>query len=67
MKYYAVPFMLGILPRALQIGFTFAQPFLVDATTTWIDAPDEPYTMNQGYGLIGAFAIVYIGIAVSAT
>ncbi|KAJ5674930.1 ABC transporter integral membrane type 1 [Penicillium maclennaniae] len=65
MRYYAVPSLLGILPRALQIGFTFAQPFLVDATITWVDAPDESYTMSQGYGLIGAFALTYIGIAVS--
>ncbi|KAJ6134374.1 ABC transporter integral membrane type 1 [Penicillium sp. IBT 18751x] len=65
MRYYAVPFLLGILPRALQIGFTFAQPFLVDATITWVDGPDESYTMSQGYGLIGAFALTYIGIAVS--
>ncbi|KAJ5715595.1 ABC transporter integral membrane type 1 [Penicillium malachiteum] len=65
MRYYAYPFLLGILPRALQIGFTFAQPFLVDATISWVEEEDGPTTMSQGYGLIGAFGITYIGIAVS--
>ncbi|KAJ5618483.1 ABC transporter integral membrane type 1, partial [Penicillium herquei] len=65
MRYYAYPFLLGILPRALQIGFTFAQPFLVDATISWVEEEDSPTTMSQGYGLIGAFGITYIGIAVS--
>ena len=63
MRYYSGPFLLGILPRLLQIGFTFAQSFLVDATTTWVGELDEP--KSSGYGLIGAFAIVYMGIAVS--
>lgn len=66
MRYYAGPFLLGILPRALQIGFTFAQPFLVDTTITWIDADDGPNIMSQGYGLVGAFAVTYIGLAVSS-
>ncbi|KAJ5727035.1 ABC transporter integral membrane type 1 [Penicillium malachiteum] len=65
MRYYAYPFLLGILPRALQIGFTFAQPFLVDSTISWVEEEDSPTTMSQGYGLIGAFGITYIGIAVS--
>ncbi|OJJ42489.1 hypothetical protein ASPZODRAFT_105215 [Penicilliopsis zonata CBS 506.65] len=65
MRYYAVPVLMGVLPRALQIAFTFAQPFLVDTTITWIEEPDGPSTMSQGYSLIGAFAIVYTGIAVS--
>ena len=65
MRYYAGPFLLGILPRALQIGFTFAQPFLVETTTSWVDSEDGPNTMRQGYGLIGAFAVTYIGLAVS--
>ncbi|KAJ6023717.1 ABC transporter integral membrane type 1 [Penicillium herquei] len=65
MRYYAYPFLLGILPRVLQIGFTFAQPFLVDSTISWVEEEDGPTTMSQGYGLIGAFGITYIGIAVS--
>ncbi|KGO51212.1 ABC transporter, integral membrane type 1 [Penicillium expansum] len=65
MRYYAGPFLLGILPRALQIGFTFAQPFLVETTTSWVDSEDGPNTMRQGYGLIGAFAVTYIGLAIT--
>ncbi|RAK71485.1 P-loop containing nucleoside triphosphate hydrolase protein [Aspergillus fijiensis CBS 313.89] len=65
LRYYAWPILLGVLPRALQIGLTFAQPFLVETMVTWVDLDDESYTMSQGYGLIGAFALTYIGIAVS--
>ncbi|OQE74121.1 hypothetical protein PENNAL_c0084G03585 [Penicillium nalgiovense] len=65
MRYYAGPFLLGIFPRALQIGFTFAQPFLVETTTSWVDSEDGPNTMRQGYGLIGAFAVTYIGLAIT--
>jgi hypothetical protein len=64
-RYFSGPILLGILPRALQVGFTFAQPFLVDTTVTWIGGDDLSYTLGQGYALIGAFGIVYIGIAVS--
>ena len=64
MKYFAGTFLVGVLPRLLQIGFVFAQPFLVDTTVSWVDAPTTANTKSQGYGLVGAFAITYTGIAV---
>ncbi|KAI2791871.1 ABC transporter atnG [Penicillium oxalicum] len=65
MKYFAGTFLVGVLPRLLQIGFVFAQPFLVDTTVSWVDAPTTANTKSQGYGLVGAFAITYTGIAIS--
>lgn len=55
--------MAGIFPRVAQIGFFFAQPYIVGTFTTFISA--EGSSQNEGYGLIGAFALVYVGIAVS--
>ncbi|MCJ1282186.1 hypothetical protein MMC26_001509 [Xylographa opegraphella] len=55
----------GIIPRALQIGFLFAQPFLIRTTIALMSAPDSLYTTYVGYAIIGSYAIVYVGIAVS--
>ncbi|MCJ1413888.1 hypothetical protein MMC32_000213 [Xylographa parallela] len=55
----------GIIPRALQIGFLFAQPFLIRTTIALMSAPDSLYTTYIGYALIGSYAIVYVGIAIS--
>ncbi|KAL3299574.1 ABC transporter [Colletotrichum asianum] len=43
--------------------FTFAQPFLINTTVSFVgqEKPDA----NFGKGLIGAWALVYLGIAVS--
>ncbi|KAH8896000.1 putative ABC transporter [Thozetella sp. PMI_491] len=53
-----------VFPLLCHIGFTFAQPLMLTrvlkylADTTLVDT-------NDGYGLIGAYAVVYIGIGVS--
>jgi len=60
---YLSSFVLAIIPRLCLTAFTFAQPFLVNATLRLMDRPD-PDT-NHGKGLIGAWALVYLGIAVS--
>ncbi|KAI9726756.1 MAG: hypothetical protein M1828_000612 [Chrysothrix sp. TS-e1954] len=54
----------GILPRLACVGFTFAQPFLIEQALDLVNTPG-PKTNNAAYGMIGAYAIVYIGIAVS--
>ncbi|KAF9878698.1 ABC multidrug transporter [Colletotrichum karsti] len=45
--------------------FTFAQPFLINTTVTFVgqDRPDS----NYGKGLIGAWALVYLGLTVSSS
>lgn len=40
----------------------FANPFLVNATIKWVE--DKTSTTASGKGLIGAFALVYLGTAV---
>jgi ATP-binding cassette subfamily C (CFTR/MRP) protein 1 len=55
----------AIIPRLFLTGFRFAQPFLIRTAVGFVSAPNEPNSANMGYGLIAAYAIVYIGIAVS--
>lgn len=54
-------------PRLAYTGFTFAQPFLIDEVLSFTSSPPEKRSSNDAYGLIGAYAIVYIGAAVSLT
>ena len=50
------------IPRAFLIGLTFAQPFLIRRTIDYVSSrSDQPG--NVGWGLVGAYAIVYIGLA----
>ncbi|KAI0126691.1 P-loop containing nucleoside triphosphate hydrolase protein [Xylariales sp. AK1849] len=52
------------LPRAFNIGFMVTQPYLVQTTLEYIMDHDR-LPVSYGYGLIGAYGIVYIGVAVS--
>ncbi|KAI1867210.1 uncharacterized protein JN550_007262 [Neoarthrinium moseri] len=54
-----------VLPRLLQIVFTFCQPFLIRATTVFLDSEESSITVYYGYGLIGAYLLVYTGIAIT--
>ncbi|KAK9787197.1 hypothetical protein SCARD494_10727 [Seiridium cardinale] len=63
LRAYRGPFLAAILPRLLYSGFTFCQPFLIERTVVWVGAPEE--SMATGKGLIGAFSIVYMGMAVT--
>lgn len=51
------------LPRLANIGLYLAQPFLIRSTLQYIKN-HAVLPVEYGYGLIGAFGIVYIGIAV---
>ncbi|KAH9430121.1 hypothetical protein MCOR02_009841 [Pyricularia oryzae] len=53
-----------VIPRLAVTGFTFSQSFLVTALLDYLEnGRDRP--ASHGYGLLGAYAFVYIGIAVS--
>ncbi|TDZ53945.1 ABC transporter gloK [Colletotrichum trifolii] len=60
---YLLPFLAPVIPRLCITVFTFAQPFLVDTTVTFV-SQESPDT-NYGRGLIGAWALAYLGLAVS--
>ena len=52
-------------PRLGLIGFTFCQPFLVERAVEFSMEPVTKHSTSEGYGMIGAYAIVYIGISVT--
>ncbi|KAL2817570.1 P-loop containing nucleoside triphosphate hydrolase protein [Aspergillus granulosus] len=53
------------IPRLFMTGFTFAQPFLITSAINLAAAPVTEQSNNHGYGLIGAYGLVYVGIAIS--
>jgi ATP-binding cassette subfamily C (CFTR/MRP) protein 1 len=55
----------GVFPRLCMTAFNFTQPFLMNTLLNWLDKEDLGGPKNNGYGLIGAYAIVFLGIAVS--
>ncbi len=56
------PLLLAGLPRLTLIGFTIVQPFLIQTESKLV--ADSGRRQDHKYGMIGAFALVYIGIAV---
>ncbi|EAL91343.1 putative ABC multidrug transporter [Aspergillus fumigatus Af293] len=62
---FASSFLAGILPRLVLLALTFAQPFLVTATISYVENQGAHNRPAIGKALIGAFALVYTGIAVA--
>ena len=50
------------MPRLLLIGLRYAQPFLIQRTINYV-ADRENQASNIGWGLVGAYALVYVGQA----
>ncbi|GAB1735972.1 hypothetical protein NU219Hw_g6029t1 [Hortaea werneckii] len=57
-------FALAIVPRVLLIALKFCQPFLLDRLLTLLHSGDSAMSSRQAWGMILAFALVYLGIAV---
>ncbi|KAF4466489.1 multidrug resistance-associated [Fusarium albosuccineum] len=51
-------------PRLAMIALSISQPFLISHALRFLTMPASESTMNLGYGLIGAFALVFIGSAI---
>ncbi|OJK00423.1 hypothetical protein ASPACDRAFT_1880763 [Aspergillus aculeatus ATCC 16872] len=54
-----------ILPRLCLIGFSYAQTFFIQRAIEHLHRPETQVTRNENYGLIGAAALIYGGIAIS--
>ncbi|KAJ5185124.1 hypothetical protein N7491_007004 [Penicillium cf. griseofulvum] len=65
MSHYKWDFLEGVLPRLAFTGSCFAQPFLVERVINFMAEPEHVNSTNYAYGLIAAYAIVYLGIAIS--
>jgi ATP-binding cassette subfamily C (CFTR/MRP) protein 1 len=59
------PILAGLIPRLGVIGFKYVQPFMIRRMIRWLDEPSSTASQNEGYGLIAAFGLVFIGLAVS--
>ncbi|KAF2842938.1 hypothetical protein M501DRAFT_1005649 [Patellaria atrata CBS 101060] len=59
------PILTITVPRLCLIGFQFCQPFLINRAISLSQEPVDEHTTNIGYGLIGAYIIVYLGMAVT--
>jgi hypothetical protein len=57
----------GIVPRLCLTGLSYAQVFLVSRVVNFMEQPETTTSNKVAYGLIAAYAIVYIGIAVYQT
>ncbi|KAE9371145.1 putative multidrug resistance-associated protein [Stipitochalara longipes BDJ] len=55
-------FVICIFPRLCLIAFRYAQPFLLSRTADFVKSKDAK---NIGWGLTGAFGIVFLGSAVA--
>ncbi|RDW84315.1 hypothetical protein BP6252_01905 [Coleophoma cylindrospora] len=51
-----------VFPRLCVVGLKLAQPFLVQSAVRFVDS--STVERENGYGLIGAYALVYTGIAI---
>ncbi|KAH8602264.1 P-loop containing nucleoside triphosphate hydrolase protein [Bisporella sp. PMI_857] len=58
------PIVAPIFPRLCLTAFNFCQPFLLERAIRLSAEPINQDTNNYGYGLIGAYILVYIGIAI---
>ncbi|KAJ5364163.1 P-loop containing nucleoside triphosphate hydrolase protein [Penicillium cataractarum] len=65
--HYRWEIMEGVLPRLAFTGFSFAQPFLVERVLHFMTEPEHANSDNYARGLVAAYAIVYIGLAISFT
>ncbi|OJK01767.1 hypothetical protein ASPACDRAFT_25680 [Aspergillus aculeatus ATCC 16872] len=61
---YKRPLLANLLPRLCLTGVNYAQPFLVSRVTSFLGQSTTSTSKEAGYGLIAAYGIVYVGIAV---
>ena len=58
------PLLAAVPARIALVGFNFSQPFLFNRMIRFVGQPSSPEQAPYGYGLIGATALIYTGIAV---
>ncbi|KAI8155534.1 ABC transporter [Colletotrichum sp. SAR 10_70] len=65
LRVFAGPMSAAVIPKLFQIGFNYAQPLLIQQAIELAGLPQTREYRNRGFGLIGAYVLVYTGIAVS--
>lgn len=64
---FKMTFLSPVLPKLLDIALLYCQPFLINLAISIASEPETSLSRNSGYGLIGAYAIVYVGEAIAAS
>ncbi|KAJ5212490.1 uncharacterized protein N7498_004136 [Penicillium cinerascens] len=59
------PLLAAVPARACVVAFNFCQPLLLTRSLHFFDEPVNSATNNTGYGLIGAYILVYTGLAIA--
>ncbi|KFA48354.1 hypothetical protein S40293_04500 [Stachybotrys chartarum IBT 40293] len=59
------PLAAALFSRLLVIGFRFSQPLLIHRAVSLLEEPSDQARTNNGRALIGATALIYLGIAIS--
>ncbi|KAH8884731.1 multidrug resistance-like protein [Thozetella sp. PMI_491] len=59
------PILSVVVPRLFLVVFTILQPLLLNSLLDFLQEADAPARI--GYGLIGAYGLVYLGISLSAS
>lgn len=52
-------------PKLVWVALSLSQPFLIQEAVSFVQSAETGGNDNVGYGLIGGFALVYTGLAVS--
>jgi ABC-type multidrug transport system fused ATPase/permease subunit len=63
-KAFKLEMLAVIIPRLCLVGLSIAQPFMIGRTVTFLQDTSTS-SNNTGYGLLGAFILVFILTAVS--
>lgn len=58
------PILSAVPPRLALSCFTFCQPFLIESSVSNLQARPDTHRSEYGQALVGAFVLVYTGIAV---
>ncbi|KAK6338386.1 hypothetical protein TWF730_002449 [Orbilia blumenaviensis] len=60
------PLLLAAIPRMVLIVFIFCQPLLLETFLGYLKDPEERKNANIGQAMIGAYALVYVGMAITS-
>ncbi|KAH8887988.1 putative multidrug resistance protein MDR [Thozetella sp. PMI_491] len=62
---FRVAFLAPVIPRLCLTGFSFSQPFLINGIIDFVGGPNKENMNETARMLIGATALIYIGLAVT--
>jgi ATP-binding cassette subfamily C (CFTR/MRP) protein 1 len=62
---FKLPLFKMIFPRLCMSALKLSQPLLINRAVSLISQPQDPSSRNFGYGLIGATALIYFGLAIA--